>query len=99
MNLVVFPPNKDISTTLYQLYEFDSKCELDLVVSYKSSIVCNSNQNAGKKALGMAKSYLRLELKRGQRLLYSYYIDLAENVNDEDIENGFNVMKDTLPLL
>jgi hypothetical protein len=97
MKLVVFPPNKSIENKLNELYPFNANCDLDLVVSYKSSIVCNSNQNAEKKALGMAKSYLRLEIKRKNHLLYSYYIDLAHNVSDEDIENGFNVMKDTLP--
>ena len=98
MKLVIFPPNESIENKLKQLYPFTPNCDLDLVVSYKSSIVCNSNQNAEKKALGMAKSYLRLEVKRKNHLLYSYYIDLAENVSGEDIESGFNVMKDTLPL-
>ncbi len=46
----------------------------------------------------MAKSYLRLEFKKGDILIYSYYIDLADTITDEDIENGFNVMKNTLPL-
>lgn len=96
MRLLVFPPNESISTTLNELYPFDNSCDTDLVVSYKSSIVCNSNQNAGKKALGMAKSYLRLELKKGQRLLYSYYIDLDENLENEDVKDGFKVMKNTL---
>jgi len=98
MNLVVFPPNKPIEITLHELYSFEQNCDLDLVVSYKSAIVCNSNQNAEKKALGMAKSYLRLELKRGQKLLYSYYIDLSENLKNENIKDGFEVMKETLPL-
>lgn len=98
MNLVVFPPEKTIETTLQELYTFDTTCDTDLVVSYKSSIVCNSNQNANNKALGMAKSYLRLELKQGQRLLYSYYIDLAENLENKDVVKGFKVMQNALPL-
>lgn len=98
MNLLIFPPNESIENKLNELYPFTPNCDLDLVVSYKSSIVCNSNQNAAKKALGMAKSYLRLELKKGTHLLYSYYIDLTENVSGKDVESGFNVMKDTLPL-
>ena len=98
MKLVIFPPNESMQNKLNQLYSFNTNCDLDLVVSYKSSIVCNSNQNAQKKVLPMAKSYLRLELKRKNHLLYSYYIDLAENVNDRDIENGFNVLKGALSL-
>ena len=96
MNLVIFPPKESIENKLNELYSFDKNCNLDLHVSYKSSIVCNSNQNAGKKALGMAKSYLRLELKKGTRLLYSYYIDLDDNLQDSDIQNGFEVIQDTL---
>ena len=98
MNLLVFPPNKPIANTLKHLYTFDSNCDKDLLVSYKSSIVCNSNMNSEKKVLGMVKSYLRLELKEGEKLLYSYYIDLAENVENEDVKNGFKIMKETLPL-
>lgn len=98
MKLLVFPPDKFISNTLGELYSFDNSCNRTLLVSYKSSIVCNSNQNSQKKALGMAKSYLRLELKEGKRLLYSYYIDLDENLENEDVEDGFNVMRETLKL-
>ena len=58
----------------------------------------NTIGNSEKKALGMAKSYLRLEFKKEDVLIYSYYIDLADTIEDEDIENGFKVMKNTLPL-
>ena len=98
MKLVVFPPNESIENKLNELYTFNKNCDLDLVISYKNSIVCNSNQNVEKKALGMAKSYLRLELKRKNHLLYSYYIDLVENLSDDDIARGFKVMKKTLPI-
>ena len=98
MNLLIFPPNQLITNTLNHLYIFDTDCDKDLVVSHKSSIVCNSNLNSEKKALGMAKSYLRLELKEGQKILYSYYIDLDENVNNEDVENSFKVMKSAIPI-
>ncbi|MDB2562361.1 hypothetical protein N9X61_02025 [Sulfurimonas sp.] len=98
MNLTLFPPNESIANSFNSLYTFTPNCDLDLIASYKKSIVCNSNQNSEKKALGMAKSYLRLELKQKNTLLYSYYIDLDENVKDIDIKNGFKVMKKTLPL-
>ncbi|MBC8238008.1 MAG: hypothetical protein H8E76_07230 [Helicobacteraceae bacterium] len=98
MKLSIFPPKESIGKKLLSLYPFDKNCTQELFVSYKDSIVCNSNQNIQNKALGMAKSYLRLEFKKGDILIYSYYIDLADTITDEDIENGFNVMKNTLPL-
>ena len=98
MKLMVFPPNKTIEDKLNSLYTFDDECKLELIVSYKGSIVCNSNQNSQKKALGMAKSYLRFELKKQNNLFYSYYIDLDNNFEASDVENGFDRMKDTLDL-
>lgn len=58
LSLVVFPPKKEISNALEKLYEFDDECELSLIVSYKTGIVCNSNQNSDKKVLGMPDGYL-----------------------------------------
>lgn len=96
MRLLVFPPNEKIETTLNSLYDFDATCELDLVVSYKNSITCNSNQNAAKKAYGMPSGYLRLELKQKKILYYSYYKDLHEDITSEDIKDGFDRMQDEL---
>ena len=96
MKLVVFPPNKIIENKLHELYTFDNNCNLKLFISYKGSIVCNSNQNSEKKVLGMPKSYLRFELKKQNTLFYSYYIDLNDNFNANDVENGFDRMKETL---
>jgi predicted DNA-binding transcriptional regulator len=41
---------------------------------------------------------LRLELKKENILVYSYYIDLADSIGEEDIQKGFDVIKNTLPL-
>ena len=98
MRLSLFPPKESIQKKFLFLYPFEKNCNKELMVSYKESIVCNSSQNAQKKALGMAKSYLRLELKKENILVYSYYIDLADSIGEEDIENGFSVMESTLPL-
>ena len=98
MKLSIFPPKESIEKKFLSLYPFDKNCTQELFVSYKDSIVCNSNQNVQNKALGMAKSYLRLEFKKRNILVYSYYVDLADTIDEEDIENGFNIMKNTLPL-
>ena len=90
MRLVVFPPDKLISQTLQELYPFDDNCTYKLEVSRKSQIVCNSNQNAPQKALSnFPNSYLRLDLYKGQDILYSYYKDLTREVTQDDISNAF----------
>jgi hypothetical protein len=96
MRVVVFPPNSLIENKLHELYPFKNECHLELVVSYKDSIVCNSNQNSQKKVLGLAKSYLRFELKKDDELMYSYYKDLADNFTDFDVKNAFSSMKKAL---
>ena len=96
MRLIVFPPHDSIESKLNELYTFSGDCKLKLIVSYKDSITCNSNQNSDKKVLGMPRSYLRFELKKQGELFYSYYIDLKDNLKDSDLENGFDIMKDSL---
>ena len=96
MSLLVFPPNKDIEISFKKIYEFKDSCELDLHISYKSDIVCNSNQNASLKAVGMPSGYLRLEIKEKQKLHYSYYIDLDEFLGDKQIQKAFSRLRSDL---
>ncbi|WP_373071586.1 hypothetical protein [Sulfurimonas sp.] len=96
MRLLVFPPNKNIENSLNDLYVFDQNCEVDLIVSYKNSITCNSNQNVDKKAYGMPSSYIRYEIKKENKLYYSYYIDLDDDITKKDIKAGFDKMLDEL---
>ena len=98
LRLIVFPPHEAIEKKLNELYTFSDDCEFKLVISYKSSITCNSNQNSDKKVLGMPSSYLRFELKKQNELMYSYYKDLKDNLDSSDVVDGFDTMKDTLPL-
>jgi len=88
--LSVFPQNDAMESVLKKRYTFTPSCPYRLEVSYKNGIHCNSNQNSQIKALaGMPKSYLRLEIRRGLSLQYSYYIDLAGDATAEDVEEGF----------
>lgn len=98
LKLVVFPPKQSISQALENLYKFDKDCELSLVVSYKTGIVCNSNQNLDKKVKGLPDAYLRLEIKKGTRLYYSYYKDLPDALDDVDIKKAFKELKTTLDI-
>jgi hypothetical protein len=96
MSLTVVPANKNIEETLDSLYHFQKECGYELVVSYKNSITCNSNQNADKKAFGLPQSYLRMELKQNAYLQYTYYKDLQDNLSAKDVQVGFEKMKEEL---
>lgn len=98
MKLTLFPPNEMIEKTLNSRYCFKQECDYNLVVSYKTSITCNSNQNADKKMYGLPQSYLRLEIKKNGYLQFTYYKDLKENLDKEDIQNGFETIKENLHL-
>ncbi|MDD2357348.1 MAG: hypothetical protein PHX13_05490 [Thiovulaceae bacterium] len=96
MSLAVVPANKTIEDTLNSLYHFKKECAYELVVSYKNSITCNSNQNADKKVSGLPQSYLRMEIKHDANLQYTYYKDLQDNLSAKDVQNGFEKMKEEL---
>ncbi len=97
LSLLVFPPSKVISDSLKSKYKFSYECKNELVVSYKNSITCNSNQNADKKAKGLPKSYIRLEIKKDGNLVYTYYKDLNNNITKDDVLDGFeHIEKDLL---
>jgi len=70
---------------------------LTLTLSTKKDIVCNSPQNAMAKASGkFPRSYIKLKLRRGIELQYSYYLDLYSNVDEDDVEEGFERLKKDL---
>ncbi len=99
MKLLVFPPDSTITNTLKSLYPFDEHCSTVLEVSKKEGITCNSNQNYEKKALeGFPTSYLKLQISKNKKLLYSYYIDLKESVTQEDVKEAFKRVKSDLIL-
>ena len=100
MKLVISPPQQQIEQTMRRLYDFDPSCPLQLTVSHKSGITCNSTFNVQSKAVnGFPSSYLNMELRRGFSLLYSYYIDLDENVTSADLDAGFSRMKEDLDIV
>ncbi len=94
MELVVFPPNEMIESTLKNQYEFEENCAFRLKVFTKGNIECNSNQNSQSKALGaMPSSYLRMELTKENRKILSYYIDIKDEIKNSHIEDGFSRIK------
>jgi len=94
LHLVVFPPDKLISETLTKLYDFDANCPYELQVSRKSGIACNSNQNADKKALSnFPSAYIRMDVYKNRKPIYSYYKDLNCKVSKDIIKNAFKRLK------
>ena len=98
LRLTVFPPDKLLSETLTRLYDFQEKCPYELQASRKSGIVCNSNQNADKKALSSFPSgFIRLDVYKAKQPIYSYYKDLTCEASQKDIKKAFKQLyKDLL---
>ena len=97
VQLSVMHKDEQITSTLQHLYPFSQRCIYRLEVSFKQSIVCNSHYNAQSKALGkMPNSYLKMELRHGLSLQYSYYIDLDHKPDKEDLEEGLERLKEDL---
>ncbi|ADV46295.1 hypothetical protein [Nitratifractor salsuginis] len=97
--LQVFPPDPDAKKTLRKLYRFRSECPYLLKVTTKEGIVCRSNGNAPIKATSnFPSAYLRMELRRGMKLLYTYYIDLTDEPDASDIEAAFDRFKKDIPV-
>ena len=82
---------------LKQYYPFKRECPLTLTLSYKRDIVCNSTYNALSKNMGkFPKSFIKLELRKGLEVVYSYYVDLYSNVDEDDLIEGMNQLKKDL---
>ena len=98
LKLLLFGADKGISQTLHQLYTFDEHCNYTLQVSQKGDIVCNSNQNADKKALSnFPTGYIRMDVYKDHKVIYSYYKDLHTALTKEDITDAFQrLQKDLL---
>lgn len=99
LRLVVFPPDENLQKSFESIYDFDEQCPFVLEVSTKSDIKCNSNYNIQTKATGVfPKSYLRMQLNEGKKILYGYYIDIPESVSIKDVSCAFSRMEEDLSL-
>ena len=76
------------------MYSFKEECEFELQVSKKSGIVCNSNQNVSKKALSnFPTGFIRMDIYKKNKPLYSYYKDLNRDISENDVKNAFQRLK------
>ncbi len=99
LRLVVFPPDEMIQNCISELYKFDKECEYKLQISKKSGITCNSTHNVGKKTTSNFPSgYLKMDISKGSKKLYSYYKDLKETPTKSDVEHAFSRVKKDLKL-
>lgn len=99
LSLQVFPPDPQARKTIEALYPFKTQCPYTLTLGTKEGIVCHSFGNAPTKATSdFPSAYLRMELRRGMKLLYSYYVDLTHAPEASDIRNAFSRLRQDLML-
>ena len=97
LTLNSFEEENSLTSHLKKLYTFHSNCDYTLTLTYKKDIVCNSSYNVGMKSMGkFPKSYIKLDVRKGLDTLYSYYLDLYDNIETDDIDKGFNRLKNDL---
>jgi len=89
----------EMKKSLESVYTFTEDCPWRLTVESQKNIHCNSNQNSQQKALtAFPNSFLRMDIRRGMRSVYSYYIDLTSAADSGDVERGFLRISDDLGL-
>ena len=99
LRLVVFPPDDTIQNNMNELYSFENDCEYKLQVSKKGGITCNSTHNVAQKTVSSFPSgYLKMDIMKDSKTLYSYYIDLKNGPTKSDFKNGFKRLKKDLNL-
>ncbi len=100
MRLRISPEDPEIRSTLTARYHFSDACDLALEVSYKSDIQCNSRFNvATKSTSNFPNSYLKMELRKGMALQYSYYVDLTKKPTESDVNRGFDRIEKDLKIV
>jgi len=89
--------NTKLEQNLKKMYNFNNNCPNRLELDYKSGIKCNSSYNAPQKATtNFPSAYIKLEVKNGFSLKYSYYKDLTHKPDVSDLKDAFNQLKDDI---
>jgi hypothetical protein len=97
LRLVVFPPDDLIQDVMGGEYNFKDDCEYKLQVSKKGGITCNSTHNAVQKNMNTFPSaYLKMDVMKDSKTLYSYYRDLKEAPTNSDFKKAFARVKKDL---
>lgn len=99
LSFTIYPPDSSSERALKNRYPFQKNCPWKLTVTTKENIHCNSNQNSDRKALSaFPNSFLRMEIRKGFTLRYSYYVDLVHPADSDDILEGFERISKDLKL-
>ena len=97
LGLSTLDQKDELTKHLRQLYAFKKECDYRVTLSYKQDIVCNSSHNVALKTTGkFPKSFVKLEVRKGLTVVYSYYVDLYSNADEEDVEEGFERLQNDL---
>ncbi len=99
MRLVLFPPDEKIEGYFRKFHKFDAECKFKMQVEKKGGITCNSKHNTQSKAMGsFPSSFLNVNVSKGRNKIYGYYIDLIEDVKEDDVEAALKRIKEDLSL-
>lgn|GEM_PF-1028612 len=94
LSLRTQPYTPSYETLLKQTYRFDAQCPYRVTLRYKGGIVCNSTYNVPQKCVeGMPHAFLRFDVQRGFKTLYSYYVDVDGKVDEDTIREGWKRVK------
>ena len=95
VRLTIWPSDPKLRKIVEHLVRIeDLDCPYGLEISTKTSIHCNSAFNAPLKSTSnFPDSFLRIDLRKGMRVLADYYIDLTEPPDENDIENAIEQMQ------
>ncbi len=86
--------NGKLDKALQKLYKFSKNCPYRVELSYKSDIVCHSPYNVPQKVnSNFPSAYIKLEVKKGFKLQYSYYKDLTSKPDTDDLKTAFERLK------
>ncbi len=86
--------NSPLHKALKKLYPFNNNCPFRLHLGYKNNIVCNSIYNVPQKTTSnFPRAYIRLDVQKGFKMIYTYYKDLEDKATLKDLKEAFNRLK------
>jgi len=85
LKLNLSPYSSEVYDNIKDIYNFSSKCDNVLKISYKSNIGCTSKFNTNKSL----NSFINLEIIVKNKLVYSVYKDLKDANISIEIKKGY----------
>ena len=99
LKLSVFPPDEMITKSLKELYKFDKNCNNRFLLTHKGGIVCNSTYNVAKKTTtNFPSGYIKVQITQKDTKIYTYYNDLRDTLDKDDIKKAFRRVKKDLKI-